>query len=107
MATITATGTWSALDNQNPTSQAPGAVTNETMAQHRDTMEKRYTQDSLNYRTQLALNMDGYPEFNQFLGAFAAGYSVAPLVALSRIQQLVKSMMNSEETPESRRVYAP
>jgi hypothetical protein len=107
MATITASGTWSALDNTGPLSQAPGAVTRETMAQHRDTTEERYLQDSLNYRTQLSANMDGYPEVNQFLGAFAAGYAVAPLVALQRIGAIIKSMLNSEETPESRRVYTP
>jgi len=106
MATITATGPWSALDNTNPLSQAPGAITRESMAQHRDTIEKRYQQNSLNYRTQMAANLDGYQEVTQFLGLFCDGYDVAPLVALSRIQQIIKSMLNSEETPESRRVLS-
>lgn len=104
-AAITATGTWSALDNQNPTSQAPGARPNEIIRVHRDTVEQSFQPRSLDYM-RYPDDVDGHQEVMQFVGLFAAGYSIDSAAALTRIRDILEGFQNTEQLPE-RRVFAP
>lgn len=105
-ALITATGTWSALDNQNPTSQAPGANVNEVIREHRDTVEQRFQPRSLAIRDALPQDVDGLQEVNQFIGLFAAGYGIPAGAALARIKDILMAAENTEELTDQR-VYTP
>jgi len=88
-AEITATGTWSALDDDNPTSQAPGANVNEVLRQHYDTHEQRFQPRSLNYKDEFRSDVDGMQEVMQFVGLFAAGYGIPAGVAMTRIRDII------------------
>ena len=99
-ATITATGTWSALDDQNPTSQAPGANVNEVLRQHYDTAEQRFQPRALDIK-QLPNDVDGLQEVNQFVGLFAAGYGVPAGVAIARIIDILDGYRNTKGPSES------
>lgn len=104
-AIITSTGTWSALDNMNPTSQAPGARPNEIIRVHRDTVEQSFQPRSLDYM-QYPNDVDGMQEVMQFAGLFAVGYGIDSLAALTRIRDIIEGFQNTEQLPE-RRLYIP
>lgn len=104
-ATITATGTWSVLQVTNALSQAPGAITRESMAQHRDTTEERYQQTSLAGRTAFLADLDGFQEVMEFAGLMAAAYSVPVGVCLMRIRAIIAAM-NQSESLEDQRLFA-
>jgi len=104
-AAISASGTWSALDDQNPPSQAPGANVNEVLRVHRDTVEQHFQPRSLDYM-QYPNDVDGHQEVMQFVGLFAAGYAIDSAAALTRIRDILESFQNTEQLPE-RRVYEP
>lgn len=104
-ATISFTGTWSALDNANPTSQAPGANVNEVIRVHRDTVEQRFQPRALDYN-QYATNVDGMQEVMQFAGLMAVGYGIPASAALVRIRDIIESFQNTEQLPE-RRLFTP
>lgn len=93
-AEITASGTWSALDDQNPTSQAPGANVNEVLRQHYDTAEQRFQPRALDVK-QLRNDVDGQQEVMQFIGLFAAGYGIAAGVARARIIDILCGQRNT------------
>lgn len=106
-AEITASGTWSALDDSNPTSQAPGANVNEVIRQHRETFEQRFQPRSLDYKNSFPDDVDGLQEVMQFVGLFAAGYSVPSGVAAQRIADIIaKAYFNTDELTDQR-VYEP
>lgn len=104
-ATITAVGTWSALDDQNPESQAPGAEVNEIIATHRDTVEQRFQPRALAYRDSYAMDVDGLQEVMQFAGLFAAGYAITPLAAIARIIDILQGAFQNTEELTDQRVY--
>jgi hypothetical protein len=104
-ADITATGTWSALDNQNPSSQAPGAVTNEVIRVHRDAVEQKFMPRALDYR-QYPNDVDGMQEVMQFAGLMAVGYGIPVSAALVRIRDIIEGFHNTEQLPE-RREFVP
>lgn len=104
-AILTSTGTWSALDNQNPASQAPGANVNEVVRQHYDTAEQRFQSRSLDIN-QLRNDVDGLQETMQFVGLFAAGYSIAPGVAIARILDILDGF-RSTRGPSEGPTYIP
>ena len=106
-AVITASGTWSALDDQNPVSQAPGAQVNEVIRVHRDTVEQRFMPRALDYRNSYPEDVDGLQEVMQFAGLFAAGYGIPAPAAIARIIDILqKSFENTEELTDQR-VYTP
>ena len=105
-AIITSTGTWSALDNQNPTSQAPGANVNETIRQHYDTVEQRFQPRALDVK-QLPNDVDGLQEVMQFVGLFAAGYSIAAGAAITRIRDILEAYQNTRGPSEGSATYTP
>lgn len=98
-ATITSSGTWSALDNLNPTSQAPGANVNEVLRQHYDTAEQRFQPRALDIK-QLPNDVDGMQEVMQFIGLFAAGYSIPAGVARARIIDILNGQRNTRGPSE-------
>lgn len=106
-AAISASGTWSSLDNSNPTSQAPGANVNEVLRQHRETTEQRFQPRSLDYKNSFQDDVDGLQEVMQFVGLFAEGYSIPAGVAAQRVLDIIeKAFMNTDELTDNR-VYIP
>lgn len=93
-ATITSSGTWSALDNANPTSQAPGANVNEVIREHYDGVEQRFQPRSLDAK-QIPNDVDGLQEVNQFIALFAAGYSIPAGAAMTRIRDIIEGFQNT------------
>lgn len=98
-ATISASGTWSALDNQNPTSQAPGANVNEVIRQHYDAVEQRFQPRALDIK-ELPNGVDGQQEVMQFVGLFAAGYSIAGGAAMTRIRDIIEGFLQTRGPSE-------
>jgi hypothetical protein len=107
-ATITSTGTFSGLDNLNPTSQGPGASVNEVLRDNRDSTEQRFQPRALDYPGSFASDVDGMQETMQFVGIFAAAYSVSPHAAATRIRDILKAFLGhgSQEFPQGR-VFTP
>lgn len=106
-ATITASGTWSALDDQNPTSPVAGSEENEVLRQHYDTHEQRFQPRSLDAK-QLPNDVDGLQEVNQFIGLFAAGYGIPAGVAMTRIRDIIEGFQNTIGPSEGiYRTYEP
>lgn len=106
-ADITASGTWSSLDDSNPTSQAPGANVNEVIRQHRETFEQRFQQRSLDYKNTFPDDFEGMQETMQFIGLFAEAYSIPAGVAAQRISDIIqKAFFNTDELTDQR-VYEP
>lgn len=106
-AIITASGTWSALDNQNPASPAPGSEENEVLRQNYDSAEQRFQPRSLDIK-QIPNDVDGLQEVNQFVALFAAGYGVPPGVAMTRIRDIIEGFQNTIGPSEGiYRTYVP
>ena len=105
-ATITSSGTWSLLQNTNPTSQAPGAIGNESVAVHRDTVEQRADSLAFNYRANFTADVDGQQEVTQFVALFAANYSIPGVAAVARIRDILTGQRQGEPV-ETQRVYQP
>src|SRR5437762_10076168 len=102
-ATITSTGTFSSLLT-GATSQAPGAIVTETIKTHRDTVEQRLERSD--YRGLYPSDVDGEQETMQFVGLFAAAYSISGRAAVARIRDILKGFQQSEKV-EDERVYTP
>lgn len=100
-ATITASGTWSALQNTGPLSQAPGPSGRETISQMEQTVEQRAV--STPYRDGFTRDIDGMQEVAQFAGLMADGYDIGSRAALVRIRAIVTAMLGQEDV-ENRRV---
>lgn len=107
-ATITSSGTWSALQNANPTSAAPGAIVNESLATYRDGVEQRAASLGANYRTGFTSDQDGFQELNQFLTLMAANYSVSGRAAIAHTQLLLQAMLQQgSDKVEEQRIFTP
>jgi hypothetical protein len=105
-AIITATGTFSGLDNQNPESQAPGAEVNEVISTHRDTVEQRFQPRALDIVNSFPRDFDGLQEVMQFVGIFAQAYSISSPAAVHRIKNILEAFQQTLELTEQR-VYTP
>lgn len=103
-ATITSTGTFSALLTTNAASVVPGAVPNEKISTHRDTVEQRFQR--IDYRGLFPLDVDGEQEVMQFVGIMAAAYSISARAAVARIMDILKGYKQSEKV-EDERLYIP
>lgn len=111
-ALITSTGTFSGLDNQNPTSQGPGAVTNEVLRQEGGgfpggNVEQRFMPRALDYKNFYESDVDGMQEVMQFVGLFAAAYSIGPSVAVRRIADILTKAFTSTADLTDNRVFIP
>lgn len=106
-ATITSSGTWSALDNLNPSSPAPGSEENEVVRQNYDSAEQRFQPRSFDAK-QLPNDVDGLQEVMQFVGLFAAGYGIPAGVAMTRIRDIVEAFQNTIGPSEGiYRIFTP
>lgn len=105
-AVITATGTFSALDNLNPASQGPGASVNEVLRTNRDGVEQRFQPRSLDYKGAYPSDVDGMQETMQYIGIFAAAYSISSLAAAFRIRDILKAFLSTADLADSR-VFTP
>lgn len=106
MVIIAAGAGWSALDNANPTSQAPGDVGNEVIRVHRETVEQRFRQRSLNPIEGIRNDVDGFQEVNMFVGLFADGYDIAAPAAIARIIDILEAMRGAGDRVEHARTYS-
>ncbi len=105
-AIITSSGTWSSLDQSNPVSQAPGASTREVLRENYDSPEQQFQPRALDIK-QLPNDVDGLQEVMQFVGLFAAGYSVPAGVALARIIKILDGFRNTRGPSEGSATYIP
>ena len=111
-ATITSSGTFSSFDTGNPTSQGPGAVTNEVIRQFGGgfpggNVEQRFTPRALNYKDAYPDDVDGMQETMQYIGLFAAAYGIGAGAAARRIADIIsKAFLGTADLPDSR-VYQP
>lgn len=97
-ATLSSSGTWSTLGSY-PTQQ-------------RDTLSDNYTDSELAYKTQIAANIDGYPELMQFIGLAAANWSTASVAAglppvppgavIHRLRAIINSLWQTQRPEEVR-----
>ena len=95
-AVISSTGTWSTLGSY-PTEQ-------------RDTTSDNYTDSELDYKRQLAANIDGYPELMSFIGLASANWSTAAVAAglppvpagavIHRLRAIINSLWQTQ-APEA------
>ena len=106
-ATITASGTWSGLDDDNPTSQAPGANVNEVIRQHRESFEQRFQPRALDYKNSFQDDVDSMQEVMQFVGLLAEAYSIPAGVAAQRIANIIQNAFFNTDELTDQRVYQP
>src|SRR5690242_15141970 len=105
-ATISASGTWSTLDQFDPTPRGPFTRTAGLPTQENLTVEEDYNTNSLNYTSDggLGTAANGVPEVTQFIGLYAQGYGIPAGAAIDRILATLNSMRQTQE-PSAIRVY--
>lgn len=111
-AVITSTGTFSGLDNLNPTSQGPGASVNEVLRQQGGgfpggNVEQRFQPRALDYSGAYTDDVDGMQEVMQFVGIFAAAYGIGASAAVRRIADILTKAFTNTADLTDRRVYTP